>query len=75
MKLGGSRLGIARPHATPFCKLSNEGDEDPFEAVRREFEEETSITPPTDRGAYLKLGTVQQSSSKRVAAWARGGNG
>jgi len=47
-----------------------EGDEDPFDAALREFEEETGIAPPTDREAYIELGTVQQSSSKRVAAWA-----
>jgi predicted NUDIX family NTP pyrophosphohydrolase len=46
------------------------GDEDPFDAALREFEEETGIAPPADRDAYLELGTVEQSSSKRVAVWA-----
>jgi predicted NUDIX family NTP pyrophosphohydrolase len=47
-----------------------EDDEDPFDAALREFEEETGIAPPTDRDAYIELGTVKQSSSKQVAAWA-----
>ncbi len=47
-----------------------EAGEDPFEAAVREFEEETGLAPPSDRDAYLDLGTVQQSSKKRVAAWA-----
>lgn len=47
-----------------------EEGEDPFDAARREFEEETGITPPPDRDAYLDLGTVDQSSGKRVVAWA-----
>lgn len=48
--------------------LIEEG-ETPFEAARREFEEETGFTPPSSREAYLKLGTVKQSS-KQVSAWA-----
>lgn len=47
-----------------------EGDEDPFDAARREFSEETGIDTPQTREAYLKLGTVGQSSSKKVTVWA-----
>lgn len=47
-----------------------ENDEAPFDAARREFEEETGLTPPSDLAAYFDLGTVKQSSSKKVAAWA-----
>jgi predicted NUDIX family NTP pyrophosphohydrolase len=47
-----------------------DGGEDPFDAALREFEEETGIAPPADHDAYLELGTVKQSSSKRVVAWA-----
>lgn len=47
-----------------------EADEDPLAAAQREFEEETGIVPPSNRDEYLDLGTVKQSSSKRVAAWA-----
>jgi predicted NUDIX family NTP pyrophosphohydrolase len=46
-----------------------EGDEAPFDAARREFEEETGIRPPSEKDAYVDLGTVKQSSRKRVAAW------
>jgi predicted NUDIX family NTP pyrophosphohydrolase len=44
------------------------GDEDPFAAARREFEEETG-SPPPDR-TPVELGEVRQSSGKRVVAWA-----
>lgn len=47
-----------------------EADEDAFAAARREFEEETGIETPEVEGAYLELGTVDQSSKKRVTAWA-----
>ncbi len=47
-----------------------EEDEAPFDAARREFEEETGLTPPSDEDAYLDLGTVRQSSSKTIAVWA-----
>lgn len=47
-----------------------EAGEDPFDAAVREFREETGIAPPPDRDAYRDLGTVKQSSSKRVGAWA-----
>ncbi|MFB6232329.1 MAG: NUDIX domain-containing protein [Salinibacter sp.] len=47
-----------------------EDDEAPFDAARREFEEETGIRPPSEKDAYVDLGTVKQSSRKRVAAWA-----
>lgn len=47
-----------------------EGDEDAFDAARREFEEETGIEVPEAEEEYLALGTVDQSSKKRVTAWA-----
>jgi predicted NUDIX family NTP pyrophosphohydrolase len=43
-------------------------DEDPFDAARREFQEETGSPPPD--GPALPLGEVRQSSGKRVIAWA-----
>jgi predicted NUDIX family NTP pyrophosphohydrolase len=43
-------------------------DEEPFQAARREFEEETGSPPPD--GTPIELGEVRQSSGKRVVAWA-----
>ena len=37
---------------------------------RNATKEATGIAPPTARDAYLDLGTVEQSSRKRVAVWA-----
>jgi predicted NUDIX family NTP pyrophosphohydrolase len=45
-----------------------DGDEEPLEAARREFTEETGVPTP-DKG-YLDLGEVQQKSGKLVRAWA-----
>ncbi|MGC8549496.1 MAG: NUDIX domain-containing protein [Acidobacteriaceae bacterium] len=45
--------------------------EDVLEAARREFREETGLTPPPSTpGRYLSLGDVQQLSGKIVTAWA-----
>lgn len=41
--------------------------EDPFEAARREFEEETGIRP---EGPFLALGSIRQKAGKVVHAWA-----
>jgi predicted NUDIX family NTP pyrophosphohydrolase len=46
--------------------------EDPLDAARREFEEETSFPP---EGPYLPLGEVRQKSGKVIAAWAFEGTG
>jgi predicted NUDIX family NTP pyrophosphohydrolase len=45
-----------------------EPGEDPYDAARREFEEETGWRAPV--GAVLELGEVIQRSGKRVVAWA-----
>ena len=42
-------------------------DENPLAAAKREFEEETSLSVD---GEFLPLGELQQSSGKRVTAWA-----
>jgi predicted NUDIX family NTP pyrophosphohydrolase len=42
-------------------------DEDPLAAARREFEEETGITPV---GPFLPLGSVRQKAGKEIQAWA-----
>ena len=42
-------------------------DEDPLQAARREFQEETGVTP---HGPYLPLGSITQKGGKVVTAWA-----
>ena len=41
--------------------------EQPLEAARREFQEETSFTAV---GTFLELGTIRQAGGKIVTAWA-----
>ena len=41
--------------------------EDPLDAARREFEEETGFD---STGEFLELGSIQQKSGKIVTAWA-----
>ena len=41
--------------------------EEPLEAAKREFQEETSFLPD---GEFLPLGTIRQLSGKLVEAWA-----
>jgi len=48
-----------------------EDTEEPLEAAKREFYEETGITP---QGEFIELGTIQQSSGKIIYAWAFEGN-
>ena len=45
--------------------------EDPLEAARREFEEETGFSAA---GEFLPLTPLRQSSAKRVSAWALEGD-
>lgn len=47
-------------------------DENPFEAAKREFKEETGLEPPTS--GYISLNPIQQKSGKFVHAWAVGGD-
>lgn len=44
-----------------------EPEEDPLDAARREFEEETGIRPT---GPFLPLGSIRQKAGKWVHAWA-----
>lgn len=48
-----------------------EGEEEPIEAARREFREETGIDAV---GPFLPLGSVRQKAGKLVHAWAWEGN-
>jgi len=45
--------------------------EDPLEAAKREFQEETGLTPA---GPFSPLPAITQKSGKRVLAWAFCGN-
>ena len=45
--------------------------ENPFEAARREFEEETGFTA---QGNFFELGTLKQAGGKFVSAWALEGD-
>lgn len=51
-----------------IVKGEYEEHEDPFNAARREFLEETGSRPP--EGPTLELGEIRQPSGKRIAAWA-----
>jgi predicted NUDIX family NTP pyrophosphohydrolase len=44
-----------------------EADEDPLQAAKREFEEESGIAP---EGEFIALGEVKQAGGKLVTAWA-----
>ncbi len=44
--------------------------DDPFEAARREFREETGIAPSGDPGPYLRLTPRKQAGGKVVSCWA-----
>jgi predicted NUDIX family NTP pyrophosphohydrolase len=44
-----------------------EDDEEPLEAAKREFQEETGFVAD---GQFLKLGTIKQSGGKIVTVWA-----
>ena len=62
----------------PFWRNKDEGawtipkgefdDEDPVEAARREFQEETGSAPPD--GQYIPLTPIKQKNGKIVHAWA-----
>jgi predicted NUDIX family NTP pyrophosphohydrolase len=70
-------LFLAHPGG-PFWRDRDEGawtipkgvidaDEEPLAAARREFEEETGLTP---RPPFLALGSIRQKAGKTVHAWA-----
>jgi predicted NUDIX family NTP pyrophosphohydrolase len=42
-------------------------DEEPLDAARREFAEETGFDP---RGEFIALGTIRQAGGKLVSSWA-----
>jgi predicted NUDIX family NTP pyrophosphohydrolase len=60
----------ARKDARAWSIVKGEYDppEDPLDAARREFSEETGQPPPD--GTMIPLGHVRQSGGKHVTAWA-----
>ena len=46
---------------------SSAGTEEPLATARREFGEETGLTP---EGPFVELGTIRQKAGKTVHAWA-----
>ncbi len=76
----GQQLQVFLVHpGGPFWAKKDEGswtipkgeyacDEQPLEAAKREFREETGF--PAPEGDYLDLGTIRQASGKLVSAWA-----
>src|ERR687889_12419 len=74
---GALELFLAHPGG-PFWKDRDAGawtipkgiidqDEDPLDAARREFREETGIQP---EGPYIPLGSIRQKAGKTIHAWA-----
>ena len=75
----GSVLEVLLAHpGGPFWKNKNDGawsipkgeygeNEDPLAAAKREFAEETGLTPS---GKFLPLGEIRQPGGKVVTAWA-----
>ncbi len=45
-----------------------EDDENPFDAAKREFEEEIGSPPPN--GQYIELGEIKRKDGKNIRAWA-----
>jgi predicted NUDIX family NTP pyrophosphohydrolase len=61
----------ARKNAWGIPKGEYEDNEDPLEAAKREFKEETGLEAP--EGKYLELGEIK-TSGKKILAWAVMGN-
>lgn len=70
--LGGPFWARRQRQAWSFPKGEPEPGEEPLEAARREFGEETGLPVPS--GELLDLGTVRLSGGKQVTAWALAGD-
>jgi predicted NUDIX family NTP pyrophosphohydrolase len=57
----------AKKDAWTIPKGEYEADEDPLDAAKREYQEETGFIP---NGPYRELGEIRQRSGKIVTAWA-----
>ena len=73
----GTEVLLVHPGG-PFWRSKDQGawtipkgefdDEDPLEAAKREFKEETGCSPPD--GQYIPLTPIKQKNGKLVHAWA-----
>jgi predicted NUDIX family NTP pyrophosphohydrolase len=70
--MGGPFWARKDERAWSIPKGEHADDEDPLDAARREFAEETGSAPP--EGEPLPLGEVRQAGGKRVTAWALEGD-
>lgn len=68
---GGPFWKNKEPGAWSIPKGELEENEDPFEAAKREFKEETGFTL---NGNFIALTPVKLKSGKKVFAWATEGN-
>jgi predicted NUDIX family NTP pyrophosphohydrolase len=70
--MGGPYWARKDVGAWTIPKGEHEPDEDPLNAARREFEEETGVSLPASD--FVDLGEVRQSGGKVVRAWATEGD-
>jgi predicted NUDIX family NTP pyrophosphohydrolase len=69
--MGGPFWGKKDEGTWSIPKGEFDDDENPLEAAKREFEEETNIKP---EGEFIELNPTKQPSGKQVFAWAFEGN-
>jgi predicted NUDIX family NTP pyrophosphohydrolase len=68
--MGGPLWARRQAGAWTLVKGEYDPQEDPLDAARREWAEETGLAVPG--GRWVDLGEVRQSGGKRVRAWAVG---
>jgi predicted NUDIX family NTP pyrophosphohydrolase len=83
-RMGDGELEVLLGHpGGPFFARKDDGnwsilkgeiepDEDPYAVARREFEEESGVSPPD--GPPIPLGEIRQRGGKLVTAWALEGD-
>jgi predicted NUDIX family NTP pyrophosphohydrolase len=69
---GGPFWGKKDLGAWSVPKGEFDSEEDPLQAAKREFAEETGLVP---EGDFVALGEVKQAGGKTVTAWAMEGDG